>query len=461
VNHICYLPSALRCFVSLGLKAKLIPHPIIGIQSEKLSEEGDRNMVFSPSGSTKNEDVLKLKQYFPSFDIIHKSSTDLSEYGVTTCSFFNDYDEKLRKAHCIFIPFERDYKVSGPFFESIAKGKRVILKHGDFADWVCLTFKGEKRAISKEFFIFEPDFNYSDLCAYNAKIIESLRCAFSLSPYPPLATREVQAELKMATRELLNLCASYNLRVYALGGTALGAVRHNGFIPWDDDVDLGMMRCDYDKLCALIERSELKKSSLYRPKCNGDKIFPYTKLFVTSTTCVDFEFSRSVIGAAIDIFPLDRISTNKFARKSHYKIFEIFIRALSLRNKSFGFHEPFHKIIVMMILFVIPKGVILDFIERIMRYESKNSSLIINFCGRWGLREAFAGDMFLSDECKRGMLDDLEVELPCKPDVYLTGLYGEYLKIPDETKKVSLHTNSYLSADYDKVSFEKMFWEVK
>lgn len=80
-------------------------------------------------------------------------------------------------------------------------------------------------------------------------------------------TATFDVELKQKLTEMLawfhNYCVEHNLRYYVLGGTMLGAVRHKGFIPWDDDIDVGMPRADYEKFAQLME-SEKKKNIVWR-----------------------------------------------------------------------------------------------------------------------------------------------------------------------------------------------------
>ncbi|MCD7835219.1 MAG: LicD family protein [Lachnospiraceae bacterium] len=108
------------------------------------------------------------------------------------------------------------------------------------------------------------------------------------------------------------VCRSHNLKYYAIAGTLLGAVRHNGFIPWDDDVDVAMLREDYDKFIKLAD--EFKEPYCLRSMENdkGSNLRHY-RLVNNSTTFIPLRYSIYDCnkGAFIDIFPLDVIPDNK------------------------------------------------------------------------------------------------------------------------------------------------------
>ena len=83
-------------------------------------------------------------------------------------------------------------------------------------------------------------------------------------------------------------CKKHNLNYYAVGGTCLGAVRHQGFIPWDDDIDVGMPREDYNRFEALMkEEGNSGKYVLEMPFENKDFVYAYGKLYDTTTTLIE------------------------------------------------------------------------------------------------------------------------------------------------------------------------------
>lgn len=108
-----------------------------------------------------------------------------------------------------------------------------------------------------------------------------------------------------------NLCRKHDLRYYVDYGTLLGAVRHHGFIPWDDDIDVVMFRDDYEKLKA-VAQDAIKFPFFFQNSYTDRMIWAFSKLRDGRTTAIEFpdispEFHQGIF---IDIFPLDDVPDN-------------------------------------------------------------------------------------------------------------------------------------------------------
>ena len=110
-----------------------------------------------------------------------------------------------------------------------------------------------------------------------------------------IKNKEMNCKLSLLQQKLLDIlkwfhlfCEENNLKYYAIGGTMLGVVRHKGFIPWDDDIDVGMPREDYNKFIELTKNKQFDKyvvESIYDN--NKDFFYPMVKIYDTTTTLIE------------------------------------------------------------------------------------------------------------------------------------------------------------------------------
>ena len=113
-------------------------------------------------------------------------------------------------------------------------------------------------------------------------------------------------------------CRKHSLTYYIIAGTQLGAVRHKGFIPWDDDADICMPHRDYD---LLIEHSKEWLPERYEMVCaENDKDYPqpFAKIQDAQTTIIEHAHLRYLGGVYVDVFPVDGMPENKMAQRLHY-----------------------------------------------------------------------------------------------------------------------------------------------
>ena len=121
-------------------------------------------------------------------------------------------------------------------------------------------------------------------------------------------------------KEVVRICDQYGLMYYMLGGTMLGAIRHKGFIPWDDDVDLDMPRNDYEKFLEIA--SDELSSHLKIVNYRTDPKYQYyiTRVLDTQTKVIEERIGNDskYTHASIDIFPIDGTPNNRFLRKIYF-----------------------------------------------------------------------------------------------------------------------------------------------
>ena len=259
-----------------------------------------------------------------------------------------------------------------------------------------------------------------------------------------LTTEQLQ-QLKDCEREMLktfvDICNKYGIKYFVQGGTLLGTVRHSGFIPWDDDIDVSLHREDYEKFLSVAEK-ELPEYYFLQTK-DTDPEYPnnFAKIRDSRTTFVESSAINLKInhGAYIDIFPLDNYPSGVKA-----KIFEIKKKLLTWRiNKAF--YIPTMSIvskiitIVTMILFPSLKGAV-EKREKLFRSVSE-SNRVVNNSGAWLQKEIIPREWV--DGTIEMEFEGIKVNVSDKYDQWLTYVYGDYMTPPPENQRVGHHYVDY------------------
>ena len=128
-----------------------------------------------------------------------------------------------------------------------------------------------------------------------------------------------QIDLKIL-KEILKICDKYKLVYYMIGGTMLGAIRHKGFIPWDDDIDLGLPRDDYEKFLEVAPKELSANLKLVNYKTDSNYQYYITRILDLNTEVIEERIGNNnkYTHASIDIFPIDGTPNNFILRKIYF-----------------------------------------------------------------------------------------------------------------------------------------------
>ena len=207
-------------------------------------------------------------------------------------------------------------------------------------------------------------------------------------------TRELQLALLEMMKDFHKICCENNISYYMLGGTCLGAIRHSGFIPWDDDMDIGIPREDYDKLCRIA--NEILPSNLalrYYRNTEGSP-FHFVKLINQETTLVEKNYKDYVEGIYIDVFPLDKIKKFGLVQKVRAKYIRL-LHVLIMDHYYTGSKKSGIKNVVLKISKKLNIDRVHDKMEKLMTKETNiENGLYCNYLGAWKDREIIDSSVF-------------------------------------------------------------------
>lgn len=246
-------------------------------------------------------------------------------------------------------------------------------------------------------------------------------------------------------------CVSHGLRYYCIGGTALGAARHNGFIPWDDDIDVGMPRADYEKFKELSAR-EINEKTKYLAEFPSDKrdfVYTFGKLYDTETTLIENTRFRTKRGVYLDIFPLDGIGDSKEEAVKNFKKIDKWSNLLSTRICAVRKGRKWYKNLSVILSRAVPNFIInqqklmqkIDNMSQKLKFDE--CKYVANISGNWHEKEILKREVF--GEPTLCSFENMEVYIPKKVDEYLKGLYGDWKRLPPPEKRVTHH--DYLFCD--------------
>ena len=242
-----------------------------------------------------------------------------------------------------------------------------------------------------------------------------------------------------------NFCIKNDLRYYLVEGTMLGAARHQGFIPWDDDIDVGMPRKDYEKLQNLMgENIHGGKYLLETEKSGREEYFyPFSKIYDITTTLIEQRRVPVKMGVYIDVFPLDGIGETEDEARNNYKKIGFLQNVLAARSVAQRKGRKWYKNFAAWLFQLIPNSVI---------NEKKMLSNITELCKKRPFDESTIVGNLVSTYRSKEIMPRMYYGKPTlytfeghaiygveKPDMYLSRLYGDWRTPPDMSNRESTH----------------------
>lgn len=264
-------------------------------------------------------------------------------------------------------------------------------------------------------------------------------------------TPEQKRELQLSELEILDelkrICDENGLKYYLTAGTLLGAVRHGGFIPWDDDIDVVMTREDFDKL-ARIARSALSDGFFYQDE-RSDKGYPFQFSKIRKNGTEVYEPILSGVkmhkGHYLDIFPLDRCPASPARAGRFFKAVELLNCAIIARL-SRDFKCQYEKKLARA-AFAVLKSLPLPLLKLLRRAVTKfyrhtsDGKCLATVSGSHGYpRESYERGWF--DGTAELTFEGKQYSVPTQWDKLLTRMYGDYMTPPPQDEQIGHFRNN-------------------
>lgn len=261
---------------------------------------------------------------------------------------------------------------------------------------------------------------------------------------------ELQSRLWEMMKWFHSFCMENNITYYALGGTALGAVRHNGFIPWDDDIDVGMPREEYNRFIVLMSKKNVSTQyEIETPLQNKNFVYTFSKIYDTRTTLIENTRYKAKRGIYIDVFPLDGIGNTWEESLRNFKKIEKKLDFVRAKCCAVNKDKAFKRNVAIILARCIPEFIcgwrttIKNIEKEVSQRKYEECNYISNIAGAWRAKEIvekkYLGDSRL---CK---FEDSYICVPENVEKYLTCLYGNYMELPPIEKRKSHHDYVYLN----------------
>ncbi len=262
----------------------------------------------------------------------------------------------------------------------------------------------------------------------------------------------IQLRLLEMLKWFHNYCSDNELTYYIIGGSMLGAIRHEGFIPWDDDIDVALPRPDYEKLIKTFDNVGNKYVLESPYDGNNDYYYSYAKLYDTNSVLVEKARHKCVRGVYIDVFPLDGIGNTYGEGIKNFKRVDRRNMFLMTRTCAITRRRGLVKNISIVISRFIPQAIVNDH-KLILKIDKIASSFgydeckyVANLMGTYREKEIF--DKTIFGEPAEYKFENIRVNGVEKYEEYLTHLYGDWRRLPPLEKQKTAH--EFLELDLEK-----------
>ena len=258
--------------------------------------------------------------------------------------------------------------------------------------------------------------------------------------YDDETIKHLQEVELMILKDVVKILNEHDLKYYMYGGSLLGTIRHGGFIPWDDDIDIILFREDFDKALEILNKELPSKYEIIQMDYIDDCFGYFAKVSLKNTT-----FSRWYtpyvnynLGINIDLFSLDNIPKSDFLAKLHHHgytfCYQFVINSCIKMDMYTKFRTKIHHMVYDILNFIpISRSFWKKLLTKEITFFNNNETERVTDCFNLGGYMPYQRDDF--EPSIKAQFEDFEVSIPKNYDKLLTQIYGDYMKIPPKEER--------------------------
>ena len=260
-----------------------------------------------------------------------------------------------------------------------------------------------------------------------------------LNPITKDELRRMQLIELSVLKEVKRICEKNNINYFLIGGTLIGAIRHKGFIPWDDDIDIGMSRPDFDKFVEVCKTDLGEEYFLQTPETEENNAdYEVARIRLNGTACVQAfrKNTKTHNGFYVEVFPYDNLPENKITRYFYGRFFPLFKRICAIRMGYTPHPKKWIYRVVLRISTFISRVIPLKVIHKKMlnyhvKQNKKNTEYVFLLSGAWGYEKEMHLRSTISEFTMVQFEDDM-FQAPKDYDKFLREQYGDYMQLPKD-----------------------------